>query len=200
MAAPRGPFGEMAHGLGRPARLQQRLGQRDDVESAVRDGPGRGGEPLQEQVAELLVVAVQLAVGGDQDEAGLAVGEGGAGQPGGDALPGEPVGVGRGRGLERDGARQPAVVEGDDDRAPPAELEPVRPPRVETGVGRLPRREDRVADTLLGENPERRQVHRGLRQPEALGRRPKRSWNSRSAQRISVRRSAADASGRIAWW
>ena len=33
-----------------------------------------------------------------------------------------------------------------------------------------------------------------------VGRRPKRSSKSRSPQRISVRRSAAEASGRIAWW
>ena len=67
------------------------------------------------------------------------------------------------RRLERDRGRQRAVVEDDRDRLAAAQLHSVRAARVEVGVHRLPRREDRVADTLVGEDPQRGHVHGGLR-------------------------------------
>ena len=80
-----------------------------------------------------------------------------------------------------------------------AELHAVRTPGVEFAGVRLPRREDRVPDARSASaagSPGRPRS----RAATALGRRPKRSRKSRRPQRISVRRSAGEASGRIAWW
>ena len=124
------------------------------------------------------MVAVQLAVGRDQGERRRAVGlvargrvargrgRGGAAQPWLDAVAGEAVGVGGRLRLERDRRRQPRVVERDDDRDPAAQLDAIWPAAVDR-VGGLPRGEDRGLDALRGGDPERREVDRGLRQPQA---------------------------------
>ena len=146
-------------------RLGDRFGERDDVEPAIRtSGVGRD-EALEEQVAELLVMAVELAVGGDQDAGGGSPSGIVAAEPRGDPLAGEPIGVGRRLRLERDRRRQAGVVEDDDDRAPVAQLDPIRPavsmPGRPPATGRgscsgLPPRRD----------PERRQIDGRLGQPQ----------------------------------
>ena len=188
-------------GCGRPAGSAMTSASGDDVEATIRRSGFRGDEALQEQVAELLVVAVELAVGRDQGKRRLAAGSGATAEPRGDPLAGEAVGIRRRLGLERDRRRQAGVVEHDDDRAAVADLDPVRPAGVDRRLRRLPRGEDRVADALLGGDS--RSVGRstavsGSQMP--AGRRPNRISNSRRPQRISVRRSAAEASGRIEWW
>ena len=118
-------------------------------------------------VAELLVVAVKLSVGGDDGQARRAVGEARAGQAGQDPLPRKRVGVHRRVGLERSRRRQRGVVEDDGDRLPTAEIHTVRAASVEAGVCGLPRGQDGVADALVGQNAQRRQVHGRLWQPDA---------------------------------
>ena len=69
-------------------------------------------EPFEEELAEGLVVAVQLAVGGDQGQRRVQ-GRRPAPESRTDALADEAVGVRRRLGLERDGRRQATVVEDD---------------------------------------------------------------------------------------
>ena len=117
-------------------------------------------------------MAVQLAVGGHEDERrarlppvrAVAVERGR--ERGHDVLPGEPIGVGGQLRLERDGAGERPVVERHDHLQAAAELDAVRAARLQAGRRRLPRREDRGADALAGHLPERREVCRGLRQPQ----------------------------------
>ena len=105
VAAPRRPFDHPRRAGGAVRRLEQRRREVRDVKAAIRDGRTRRDEPLQEEVAERLVMPVQLPVGGDDDEPGLAVRERGPGESRRDALAGEPVGVGGRRRLERDRGR-----------------------------------------------------------------------------------------------
>ena len=68
VAAPRRPLRDPDDRV-RPARLLgDRLGEADDVEAAIRGSRFRRDEALEEEVAELLVVAVELAVGRDERE------------------------------------------------------------------------------------------------------------------------------------
>ena len=172
MAAPRRPLDDLRRRVALTGGLDERVRQRHDVESATFDVGGVGGdEPLQEQVAELLMVAVEFAIGRDQGEwrrAGGCVTRRGeeAAQTWGHPLAGEVVGVGRRLRLERDRRRQPRVVERDDDRGPAAQLDAVRTAAVDR-VGGLPRGKDRGLDALRGGDAERRKVDRGLRQPQA---------------------------------
>ena len=56
-------------------QLGQRLRQRDDLELARVACRARLDEPFEEQLSERLVMAVQLAVGGDHDQRRLVIGE-----------------------------------------------------------------------------------------------------------------------------
>ena len=76
MAAPRGPFRRAGSSRNAASgRFVERLVERDDVEAAHGAVRSRLHEPLEEQLAERLVVAVQLAVGSDDHERRLVVGE-----------------------------------------------------------------------------------------------------------------------------
>ena len=103
--------------------------------------------------------------------------------------------------LEAHRGRQRAVVEGDDDVPIGAQLDAVEaagyrgrwsPPARAPGScsARRPRRAMRSVSRSTAVS--------GSQRP--LGRWPKRSSASRRPQRISVRRSRAAASGRMAWW
>ena len=142
------------------------VGQGDDVEAAIRGRRVRHEQPLDEEIPELLVVAVQLTVGGNEGEGRATVGERRADQSRGDALSGEPIRVRRRLGLERGGGRQPGIEEDDADRPAGAEIDAVGSPGVDAHVGGLPRGEDRIGDSLLGRHPQRGQVDRRLRQPQ----------------------------------
>ena len=153
MAAPRRPLDDPA----RPERLAGGSRSRRPRRAVTTSNPrslgraGSGHEALEEQVAERLVVAVQLAVGRDDRRAAARR-----------AAPDPPRAAGATRSrakrsasavasrLERDRRRQAPVVERDDDAPAAAELDPVRPAGVESSLGGLPRREDRVPDALLG--------------------------------------------------
>ena len=114
-------------------------------------------------------MAVQLPVGRDDDERRAATGIERPAQVRCDPLAREPVGVGRCLRLERDRRRQAGVIERDHDAPAAAELDAVGTPRVEIRSGCLPRREDRVAQPLLGGDPQAGDVDRGLGEPQALG-------------------------------
>ena len=186
---------------GRAPGPRDRAGQRRGRERHVRRC--RSGRPAAPgMVAVRLVMAVQLAVRRDHDERRRLAGErlleaaAAAGRA-------RTIGIDRRHRLERHGRRQQPVVEHRDDRAAVAEIDPDRTPRVE----HLP-----VAPStchgarivwLMPSSASTRSVARstavsGSHMP--VGRRPKRTSKSRRPQRTSVRRSAADASGRIVWW
>ena len=105
------------------------------------------------------------------------------------------------RGSNETAADRSAVVQRDDDAPAAAELDPIRPAGLD--VRRRPPATARgsCGGCRLGQQPQGRQVDRGLRAATCpVAGRPNRSSKSRRPQRISVRRSAADASGRIVWW
>ena len=168
MAAPRGPLDDSDDGIA-AIGLGERIGQGDDVEAPIGYRRIRRDEALEEEVPELLVVAVELAVGRDERKRrDPVVREFRAGrQPGQDTFAGEAVGIGRGLRLERDRGRQARVVEDGGDRPTVAEVDAVGPAGVEPGLGGLPRGEDRVANPFLGGDPQRLEVNRGFGQPEA---------------------------------
>ncbi len=163
VAAPRGPVADPDLGVWVAVRLGGRRLEPDDVERAAGPGLGRD-EALEEQVAERLVVAVQLAVGRDDQRRVAAVPDG-AVEPWRDALAGEPVGIGGGGGFERDGGGQLPVVEHRRDVAAAADVDAVRLAGIEVGGVGLPRREDHGLDAGLRRDPQRRKVDRGLREP-----------------------------------
>ena len=87
----------------------------------------------------------------------------------------------------------------DDDARARAELHAIRTTRVHIGRARLPRREDRPPDARIGEHPQRRQIDRGLGQPQALGGAPEcgsRSPGGPSAPRSGGRRGRRAAGSR----
>ena len=131
MAAPRGPFRDPDRGRSGPPGLGQApRARRRRTPAPIAIGRGCD-EPLEEQLAERLVVAVQLAVGGDHDQRRLVVGE----RPGAIRGSSRPGRSGRRRrspcGSNETARRQVAVVEGHDHVAAIAELDAVRPPRVD---------------------------------------------------------------------
>ena len=125
-------------------------------------------QALEEPVAERLVVPVQLAIRADDDQGWLVVRQGGRGEPGRDPLRCERVGIGRRPRLERDRRGQAAVVDGHRDVEPVAELDPVRPARLDARVADLPGREDRVPDAEFGQQ---RAASAGRPRPRAARRR-----------------------------
>ncbi len=157
-----------------------------------RDSVEAREQPVEEQVPELLVVAVQLAVRRDQQDAIRAVrrlrgparltrgqrhamrdGRRGASvddrvESRTQHLLDELIRVTRGAGIEAHRARDFRIVEDDPDRRAAERHAPRHATR--DRPLRLPRREDRPADALLGADPERQPVHRGLRQPDPGGR------------------------------
>ncbi len=169
VTAPRGPLEDLRGWECAGRRPAHDLPDGGDVEASV--GQVRAGlnQPGEEEVAELLVMAVELAVRGDQGHARRSVGEARAGQAGQDPLPGEGVRVYRRVRFERGRRRKRGVVEDDDDRLSVSELHAVRTARVQAWACGLPRCQDRVADALFGQDAQRWQVHGGLGQPEAAG-------------------------------
>ena len=205
MAAPGRAIGDVGVRQRVPVLGGQRLPEGHHVEATV---DGRVHEPLEEQVAELLVVAVQLAVGGDRPR-GVSPPASSTSCPGG---AGSRCAAGPSRG--RSGRRRPSPRAG---RRRPRTGPRRRRPRRATarrpgrrGEGRrvssaavdcLPRRQHRPADALLGEGPQGRLVHGRLGQPEAGRRMAEPELGSRgcpSGSRSADR--AAEASGRMAWW
>ena len=146
--------------------------ERDDLVATRRAIGERLDEPLEEQLPERQMVAVQLAVGRDHHERRLVIGERPGRQARLEPFPGEAVGIGRGVRLERDGGRQVRVVQRHQDVVAVAELDAVGPARLDVRLADLPGREDRRADAGFGEHPEGRQVDRGLGQPHPRGRPP----------------------------
>ena len=99
MTAPGSSLADPNLGVGVTRGVREDLRKRDHVEPAVgRLCRGRH-EALQEQVPERLVVAVQLAVAGDDEHRRSPVREG-LRQPGGDPLSGEAVRIGGDRRIE----------------------------------------------------------------------------------------------------
>jgi len=103
VAAPRCPFQDpgnrerLVSGLDHDLREEHGV-----VSSRLRVGRRRHEQVFEEQLAEYVVMAVQLAVGRDQGGGGRAIWKRRAGEARSDPLEGEPVGViSRGR-LERD--------------------------------------------------------------------------------------------------
>ena len=182
-------------------RGQRRRRARASSNAAVRRR-GRADEPGEEVLAERLVMAVQLAVGRDDDERRRRR---------------RGVASRAKRGTSRSRTNASASTVAAARTRPPPTAARRRGPRRSTGpsprsmrYGRrvsrscavdLPRREDRVLDALVGQQPERRPGRPPSRAATSRSaRRPKRSSKSRRPQRISVRRSAAEASGRMVWW
>ncbi len=165
MAAPRRPVDDphrrqaVARGVGDDGV------EGHDVEAAVRVVRAGDEEALEEEVAELLVVAVQLAVGRDHRE-GRVERRGPAAKPGSDALASEAVGVGGRLGLERHRSGQTGVVEDRDDPGVVSEVDPVRATGVDPRFGGLPRGKDRVGDPLARGLSERGPIDGRLRQPD----------------------------------
>ena len=202
MAAPRGPLDDPDRPERAAGRLVQAPRERDDVEAARRAVGPRLDEALEEQLAERLMVAVQLAVGGDHDERRLVVGQG----PGRQARL-EPVPRRSGRRRPSRAARTRPRPTG---RRRTARPRCSRPPpsstrygrRVSTcGVAGLPRARGSCARCrprpgAAGSAGRPRSRAATSRSPAGRSARSK----SRRPQRISVRRSAAEASGRIVWW
>ena len=153
-------------------RVGDDIGKGDDIETTIRRARIRANKALQEEITELLMVAIELAIGRDEGKRRAAVCECRPDQSRGDTFPGEPIGVRRGLRLERGGSRQPGIEEDDRDRPARTEIDAVRPTGVDAHVGGLPRGEDRVGDALLGGDSQGRQVDRRLRQPQAAGRPP----------------------------
>ena len=207
MAAPRRSLPDPDLGVGTAVGLGDGGGEVDDVEAAVRGWIIGGDEPLEEQVAERLVVAVELAVGRDDHErvhvrpSWVAPRTAPTTRPGaarcararsGPRRPWPPA--------RRTRARQVAVVEHDRDVAAVPDLHAVRPPGVEVldAACHGARIVAAIPASASAASVARSTAVSGSH--IAVGRRPKRTSKSRAPQRISVRRSRVDASGRIVWW
>ena len=171
VTAPRGPVADPDLGVRVAGRLLGDRGERDDVEAAVRGRLRRGDEAVEEQVAERLVVAVELAVARDDEHRCAPVVQR-APEARRDALAREAVRVGRHRRLEGDRRRQVGVVEQHRDVAPAAHVDAVRLAVVQVVRLGLPRREDRRLDARLGHEAQRREVDRRLREPHRPRRPP----------------------------
>ena len=176
-------------GCGWPSSSAATAAERDDIEPTVAGMRVRRHEPVEEQVAEGLVMAVQLAVARDDQHRGAAV-RNLAAQPVGDPLAREAVGVGRDRGLEGDRSRQLRVVEDHGDVGPVARVHAVRAAVVEVVRVRLPRSEDGRAHAELGHDPQRREVHGGLGQPHPV------SPGARTAPRSRAAPTGSPCAGR----
>ncbi len=168
MTAPRGPLANADRRVAVAIGLGQGGGEADDIEAAIRAGHLGRHEALEEQVAERLVVAVELAVARDDDQrrpGAVRVTGGRRAHPGHDPFAREPIRVGGRGGLERDRARQVAVVERDRDVTPVADVDAVRAARVERRDVRLPRGEDGGPDAGLGEGAQGGHIDGRLGQP-----------------------------------
>ena len=163
VAAPRRPLADPDLGMDMALVLGHGLVEAHDVERPARVRLGRH-EALEEQVAERLVVAVELAVGGDHERRRGVVVEG-VGQSRRNAFAREPVRVGGRGGLERDRPREVAVVEHRGDVAAATHVHAVGPPRVDVGRVSLPWRQDHDPHARLRRDPQRGQVDGGLGQP-----------------------------------
>ena len=122
----------------------------------------------QEQVAERLMVAVQLAVGGDQHQTRLAVRGLGGWVLSGQIVQRERVGVGGRRWVEAHPPAQPLVIEEDGDRAPAGQRHTIRFAGIERLAGGLPGSQDRELDASLGHDRQRLGVHGCLGKPHTL--------------------------------
>src|SRR5262249_38982812 len=137
--------------LGRPGRL-------------VTTAAGLVAQCAQEVLASALVMSVELAVAGDQQQpVGAATVRAALGELDLD----EATGVFGRPWVERDAPREPGVEEEDRDRPAASQPQSIGAGGVDLRDGGLPGREQGELDALLHERLERLQVGRRLRQPHA---------------------------------